>query len=227
MTARKPFHGEPASPGVRLLAPLLVIAILLPGCADLRGPGSDAKVVVRSWALVRDEAGTRLVGEVANQGVPNADAIRVVAEFYDANGTSLGQGIAPAWRRVLEENETSPFDAAAPRGAVRANVSAIAETTRAVSSERQHLEPRDVRTTQPVGSDVVAFQGTAYNAGDLTVVGVEAQLTFRDAAGRVVGVARAPAQDAAIRAHEGSPFRGNATLARDFLRYDVVVVTTG
>ncbi|GEM_PF-4895969 len=205
-------------------AALLVLVILaLAGCADLRGPGADARVEVASWSLV----GGHLVGEIVDRGPDNARALRVAADFYDAHGARLASGLAPAWRQVLQENETSPFDLPAPEGAVNATVRALGEATRAPAFERQHLEPRDVRTTQAVGSDTVAFQGTAYNAGDITIVGVEAQVTFRDEAGRVVGVARATPDAPALRAGEGSLFHGNATLAAPFLRYDVVVVTTG
>jgi hypothetical protein len=174
---------------------------------------------------VQGTAGARIVGEIVNHGPSNARALRVVVDFHAANGSLLGQAVAPAWRGILEEDERSPFDLAAPSGAVNATVRALGEATREPSTERQRLEPRDVRTQQAAGSDVVRFSGTAFNAGDLTVVGVEAQVTFRDEAGRVVGAARAIPDAPALRAGEGAPFSGNATLAAPFLRHDVIVVT--
>lgn len=211
---------------MRATAALVLFAILLvPGCAQLRGPGSDAKLEIPSYALVHDATGLRLVGEVVNRGTTNADAIRLEARFLDAQGHALSSAQAAAWRRVLEPGEASPFDIPAPAGAVDANLTALGESTHQPSYERQQLAARDVTARADPTSTNVTFQGTAVNGGDLTVVAIQAQLTFRDASGKVVGVARADTRDPAIRAGEGSPFSGNATLAAPYARFDTVVVT--
>jgi hypothetical protein len=203
----------------------LALAFVLPGCASLRGPGTDAKVEVASWTFVRAPDGLHLVGEIANRGPTNADALRIVARFADARGDPISVGEAPAWRHLLEPGESSPFDLAAPEGAASANVTALGESTRQGAWERQRLYAQDPEVKADASAMNATFRGLAVNGGELTVVSVEAQLTFRAPEGRVVGVARAPPADAAIRAGQSSAFAGNATMAAPFDHYDITIVT--
>lgn len=204
------------------VALLLVATLLLAGCAGLAPPRSDAKVDALSWALVDG----RLVGELVNHGPSNAAKVRVVATFFAANGSQLGRASAPAWRLLLEAGESSAFDLDAPAGAVNATVLAEAEATRDVGFERQHLAPRDVRTTQRIGATNVSVDGFVVNQGELPIASLQAHVVFRDADGKVVGAARVAPEAAVLRAGESTPFHADVALAGEFLRYDVVVVTT-
>lgn len=210
---------------MRGLALTLLVVLLLPGCAQLAGPGSDARVEVTSWTLVRDASGLRLVGEVANRGGTNAESIRVVAQFADASGAALGSQTTAAWRRILGPGEACPFDMPAPEGATNATLRALGAITHTGVYDRQSLFARDLASHPDASGANVTFEGSAVNGGELTIMGVEAQLTFRDDQGRVVGAARVSPDAPALRAGEASPFRGSAALSAHFTRVDVTVVT--
>jgi hypothetical protein len=211
---------------VRLAFALVVACLALAGCAELRGPASDAKLALRSYAILHDGPSSRLVGELVNLGPSNAGVLRATILYVDAQGNPVGLVPAAVWRDVIAANETALFDAPAPAGATSANVTLVGASSRVASAERQHLAPRDVRTSQAIGNATVSFQGFAVNEGELPVPQVEAQIAFRDAQGNLVGAARAFPESTSLTAGASSPFAGSATLAGEFLRYDVTVITT-
>jgi hypothetical protein len=178
-------------------ASLLLAALAGGGLAGGPAHATAALVVVdqSSWT---DTAGqVHLIGDIRNDGAP-VEGVHTVLDLLDASGQSLATVTTYTLSETLNTGADRPFEAVLtpPAGFSGRFIAETPTGTPATQPEPDVLDV-EVTATDPTHQTADALEGTVTNTSGQDLVGAEIGAIFYDAAGHLVLVSYAPAQDSA------------------------------